>query len=227
MSSHFYISIIITFFLIFQSTLSAQRLSEPLKEGQFEAGYSHYWHRGDFYWDFSHQIRNDWWNNGTLYLRAGLFDIISISLEGMLFSVASSGGRAPGPFWNLILGFGASSRSFTVAHVNVSFTIHYLDNLYIDTSEKKSDKKFRHIVIGIPVRYRITEQWHKWTLLIAPVYIWEISDYFEDQKYTGSRNDPGISIGLEALVSEHFYLKVNTIYSDFFQPQITVGYRFE
>ena len=222
----FYVSIIAAFFLIFQSTLHAQRLPEPLQKGKFEVGYSHYWHHGDFYWDSTNQIRNDWWNNGTLYLRIGLFDVISISMEGMLFLV-SSNGYTSGPFWNLTLGVGISSISYKIAKFNVSFQIHYLENLYIDTSEKKSDKIFTNILIGIPVRYQSSEHWHNLTFWIAPVYIWENSEYFEDRKYSRSINDPGISIGLEALVSKHFYLHINTVYSDFFQHQITIGYRFE
>jgi hypothetical protein len=214
------------FILFFQSTLLAQHLPEPLKKNQFEAGYSHYWYHGDFYQNATKKFRNDWWNNGTLYFRIGFYDVLSVSTEGMLFTVSSPSRHSSGSFWNLTMGLGLSSISYKISYFNISFHIHYLENLYIDRSEEKSDKRFRNMLVGIPLRYRITKNWYNLSIWIGTVYFWEHSEYLEDRKYSRSINSPGVSIGLDALISKHLYLKISTIYSDYFQPQISIGYRF-
>jgi hypothetical protein len=223
MNLRLFSSIIIFLFLIFQSTLNAQGLTEPLKRGQFETGYSHYWYHGEFYWSPVNHSNDDWWSNGTLYFRLGLYDIITVSVEGMVWPVNSSNNYPGGSFLNYALGISLSSPSIQLLFLELFLHMHYLENLYLDRSEQKSDKRFRNLLFGIPIRFKIVKSFTIW---LAPVYVWNESEYFEDQTYSRSLKSPGVSIGLDALLFEHFYLNFNTIYTDYFQPHIIAGYRF-
>jgi hypothetical protein len=200
MNLRLFSSIIIFSFLIFHSTLNAQGLTEPLKRGQFETGYSHYWYHGEFYRSSVNHSNDDWWSNGTLYFRLGLYDIITVSVEGMVWPVSSSNNYPGGSFLN-----------------------YALENLYLDRSEQKSDKRFLNLLFGIPIRLKIVKSFTIW---LAPVYVWNESEYFEDQTHSRSLKSPGVSIGLDALLFKHIYLNFNTIYTDYFQPHIIAGYRF-
>jgi hypothetical protein len=204
------------------STLFAQPLTEPLGKWHFETGYSHYWYNGEFYWSQGNPS-DDWWSNGTLYFRVGLYDIITLSAEGMMWPVNSSINYPGGSYYNYTFGFGFSSPTSKLLIFDIYLNFHYLHNLYLDISVQKSDKRFRKVMIGAPIRVRILKSIALW---MAPVYVWYQATYFEDQTYTRSSQLPGVSIGLDALLFKHFYLNINTIYTDYFQPQVIAGYRF-
>ena len=222
-----YVLIIVIFIICLQSTLPAQRLSEPLNNSKFEVGYSHYWYHGNFYHSPENQTRENWWTNGTIYLRVGLDDLLSVSIEGMAFNVYPPGEHSSGSYLNLTMGCGLSSVSYKVINFRGSVQIHYLENLYLDRSTKKSDKKFTALLLGIPVRYQITRYGPNFSVWFAPVFKWEKSRYFDDPYYSKSSKHAGFSIGLDALIFDHLYLNIHTVYTNFFQPHLTIGYRFE
>jgi len=72
MNFRIHLSIVAIFFLLFQLTLHAQPLPEPLNKNRFEAGYTHYWYEGYFYGNSANQSREELWTAGSLYFRAGL-----------------------------------------------------------------------------------------------------------------------------------------------------------
>ena len=221
------VSIIAVLILCFQSILPAQRLPESLNNSQFEVGYSHYWYHGNFYHAIANQSQEDWWNNGTIYFRVGLYDLLSVSIEGMAFTVSPPGEHSSGSFLNLTMGCGLSSVSYKVINFKVSVQIHYLENLYLDRSTKKSDKIFTTLLLGFPIRYKIDSDKPTLFVWFAPVFKWEKSEYFEDQYYSELSEKFGISIGLDLLIFEHLYLNMHTVYTNFFQPHLTIGYRFQ
>jgi hypothetical protein len=190
---------------------------------QFEAGYSHYWYKGEFYWNPENPSNDDWWSNGTLYFRLGLFDIITISVEAMAWPAKSSKDHSGESYLNHTFGFGLSSPPVSLFVFDLFLTIHYLDNLYLNRSEQRSDKRFRDLLIGAPIRFKFIKSFSIW---LAPVHVWHESEYFEDQIFHKSFNSSGISIGLDILLYEHIYLNFNTVYIDYFQPHIVAGYRF-
>jgi len=217
------LSIIILFLLISQAQLSAQRLTEPLGNAQFETGYSHYWHYGEFYRSHENQTNDNLWSNGSIYFRLGLYNVITASVEGMIWPVNSTNNYPGESFLNYTIGFGISSASINLSKLEIFFQIHYLENLYLDRSEQKSDKRFKDLLFGIPIRYEIIKAFTIW---VAPVYVWKDSEYFESQTYKKSKNAPGISFGLDMLLFKHIYLNINGEYSDYFQPNVVVGFRF-
>ena len=216
-------SLLVFSVLIFSSLLSAQPLTEPLEKWQFETGYSHYWFKGEFYWNQEDPSSDNWWSTGTFYFRSGVYNIITLSIEGMAWPVSSSSNYPGESFINFNLGFGISSPTIKLLIFKTFLNFHYLENLYLDNSEQSSDKRFRTIQIGTPIRLQIMKSFNIWT---APVYIWKSSEFFELQTYSRSSDFFGISIGLDAMLYKHIYLKINTTYTDYFQPQVTAGYRF-
>ena len=113
------IIIVISFFFSL-STILAQRLAEPLENGHFEAGYSHYWHYGEFNWSPGNDSNADRWSNATLYFRIGLYDIITASVEGMVWPVSSSNNYPGGSFLNYTFGFGLYSSSIKLSKLRKS-----------------------------------------------------------------------------------------------------------
>jgi hypothetical protein len=214
---------IVFFLIIFQSIVFAQGLTEPLTKGYYELGYSHYWYKGDFYWNPANPSFDDTWSNGTIYFRLGLYDVISISLETMVWPVNSSKNYPGESFLNYTLGIGLSSQLINLFIFEIFIDIHYLENMYLDRSDQKSDKRFRDLLVGTPIRFQFLKSYTIW---LAPVYVWNESEYFEDQTYTRSSNSLGVSIGVDALLFKHLYLNFNTIYAEYFKPRLTVGYRF-
>jgi len=219
--SLFFLRVILV--LIFSSILYAQPLSEPLEKWQFETGYSHYWHKGEFYWSGIDHASDNGWSNGTFYLRSGLFDKITLSFEAMAWPVNSPSNYPGESFVNFNIGFGLSSPSIEILIFNIFFNIHYLENFYLDQSEDESDKRFRFAQIGVPFRIQIRKHF---TLWFAPLYIWRESVYFEDQNRINSSQLSGISVGLDVFLFKHIYLNIRTTYSEYFYPGITAGYRF-
>lgn len=216
-------SLIILFFLIFHVQLHAQRLTEPIGKFQIETGYSHYWHHGEFYLSPNNQTDHNQWSNGSIYFRLGLYNIITLSAEGMIWPVNSKNNYPSESFLNYNLGFGLSSSSINLSILEIFLHIHYLENLYLNRSEQKSDKRFKNLLIGLPFRYEIAKTFKVW---VAPVYVWNESEYFESQTFIRSKNLPGIAFGLDALLFKHVYFNLNGVYTDYFQPNIVAGYRF-
>jgi hypothetical protein len=205
------------------SSVHAQGISEPLEKGTYELGYTHYWYRGDFYWNPEFPADDDTWNNGTVYFRMGLYDILTLSVEGMIWPVNSSTNYPGESFLNYSLGMTVTSPSIEILALDVYFNLHYLENMYLDRSDQKHDKRFRDVNIGVPFRYQFTKNYGIW---IAPIYLWCESVYFEDQQYSSSSGRSALSFGLDALLIKHIYLNVNLKYSDYFLPNIVAGFRF-
>ena len=209
--------------VVFQSYVYAQGITEPLTGGTFEVGYSHYWHRGEFYRSSPAVSSSDVRSNGTIYIRMGIFDYITLSAEGMVWPVSSSN-NAPGEsFLNYTFGLGLSSPKIKLSFFDFFIHFHYLDNLYLDRSSLKHDKRFRDLKIGIPLRYHFQKEYAIW---LAPVYIWNVSAYIEEQTYTRSINSAGISVGLDAFFYEHIYINLSLSYTEHILPGINAGFRF-
>ena len=209
--------------LLLPSIIHAQGISEPLKQGQYELGYSHYWYKGDFYWNPANPSTNDTWNNGTIYFRMGLYNVLTLSVEAMVWPVNSSKNYPGESFLNYTLGMTFSSPTFKILFLDLYLNIHYLENMYLDRSDQKYDKRFRDVIIGVPFRYQISKLFAIW---LGPIYIWNESNYFEDHTYNRSTNTSGISFGLDALITKHIYLNLNIRYTDYSLPNIIAGYRF-
>lgn len=214
---------IILLIMVIQPGIFAQSLSEPLTNGNAELGYSHYWHKGDFYWDPATPTNEDSWTNGTIYFRIGLYDIVTFSVEAMLLPVTSSSNYPGESYLNYTFGIALSSPTLDFYIFDLFINIHYLDNLYLDRSEQKNDKRFRDIDITVPVRYRFLNQYSLW---IGPFYNWNAADYFEDQTNSQDSQSLGFSFGADALLFDHIYLNLNIRYLDKALPNIVVGYRF-
>jgi hypothetical protein len=214
---------LIIFGFLFLSTVTGQGISEPLTKGHYELGYSHYWYKGDFYRNPANPSYDDTWNNGTVYFRIGLYDIITLSAEGMVWPVTSSSNYPGESFLNYTLGMSLSSPTIKLIFLDLYVNMHYLENMYLDRSDQKNDKRFREVQIAIPFRYRFLKHY---TLWVAPIYIWNDSVYYEDQTNSRSTDSPGITFGLDALVFKHVYMNVNVQYTDYYLPNIVAGYRF-
>jgi hypothetical protein len=215
--------IIIILLFIFQSLIQAQGISEPLTKGHYELGYSHYWYKGDFYWNPENVSNEDTWNNGTVYFRMGLYDIITSSVEFMIWPVTSSSNYPGESFLNYTFGMSLSTPSINLIILDAFINLHYLENMYLDRSEQKNDKRFREIQIALPFRYQLLKHYAIW---IAPVYLWNNSVYFEGQDFSRSRDTAGISFGLDALLFKHIYVNLNIQYTNYYLPNIVAGYRF-
>jgi hypothetical protein len=209
--------------LIFQTSIYAQGISEPLPQGDYEIGYSHYWYKGDFYWNPATPSFNDTWNNGTFYFRMGVYDILSLAVEFMVWPVNSASNYPGEAFLNYTLGMTLSSTNIRILFFDAYVNIHYLQNTYLDQSDQKKDKRFSNMVISVPFRYQFYKRYAIW---IAPAYNWNESDYFEDQTYSRLKDSAGIIFGADALFFKHIYLNLNVIYTDYFLPNIVAGYRF-
>lgn len=219
-----FLSLILFFsFFICLSALFAQPSVEPLEKWQFETGYSHYWYKGDFYWTEQNPSYEDVWSTGTFYIRSGLYGLFTLSLEAMAWTVHSSSNYPGESFANFNIGFGLSSPSIKIFIFDIFLYFHYLENLYLDRSEQESDKRFRSAQIGAPLRLQIINNFTIWA---APVYVWDESEYYEDQNFSRSSKSPGISFGLDGLLFNHIYLNLGATYTDYFQPWVTAGYRF-
>jgi hypothetical protein len=214
---------IIIFGFLFLSLALGQGISEPLIKGQYELGYSHYWYKGDFYWNPTSPSYDDIWDNGAVYFRMGLFDIITFSTEFMIWPVTSSSNYPGESFLNYTLGASLSSPRIKLIFLDLFLNMHYLENMYLDRSNQKNDKRFREVQIALPLRFRFLKQYAIW---VAPVHIWTESEYFEDQTYSRSTDSPGISFGLDALLFKHVYVNLNISYTDYYLPNIVAGYRF-
>lgn len=209
--------------LILQASIYAQGISEPLTQGEYEIGYSHYWYKGDFYWNPATPSDYDAWNNGTLYFRMGVYDILSLAVESMVWPV-NSGSNYPGEsFLNYTLGMTLASPNIRILLFDAFVNIHYLQNMYLDQSVQKKDKRFINIVISVPFRYQFYKRYAIW---IAPAYLWNESDYLEDRTYSRLKDSAGILFGADALFLKHIYLNLNVTYTDYFLPNIVAGYRF-
>jgi hypothetical protein len=211
------------FVLILHSSLFAQRISEPLKKKQFELGYSHYWYKGDFYWKPANPSTNDVWNNGTIYFRIGLYNVITLSVEAMVWPVNSSKNYPGEAFLNYTFGMTLTSPTVKIIFLDSYVNLHYLENTYLDRSDQKNDKRFRDVVVGVPFRYKFLKLYAIW---LAPVYVWNESIYFKDETYARSMSSAGVSIGLDMLIAQHIYLNINIRYADYAIPNIVAAYRF-
>jgi hypothetical protein len=208
---------------MFKSVATAQGLTEPLHKGRYELGYSHYWYKGDFFWHTKIQSDEDTWSNGTIYIKMGLYDLMTLSLEGMVWPVTSYSKYRGESFLNYTFGIDLSSPTFELIFLDLFLNIHYLENMYLDRSDQNNHKRFSYLQIGLPVRYTFLKRFTVW---LAPIYAWNRSEYFENQTYTRSSYTPGLSLGFDALLFEHIYLNLNAQYVDYFQPRIVAGYRF-
>lgn len=211
------------FVAFFVPSVYPQGISEPLEKGSYELGYTHYWYRGDFYWKPAFPSDDDTWNNGTIYFRMGLYDIVTFSVEGMVWPVNSSSNYPGESFLNYTLGMTITSPSVEVLLFDIYTNLHYLENMYLDRSDQKYDKRFRDISIGIPIRYQFAKNYAIW---FAPLYLWSESIYFEDQQYNRSTDRSGLSFGLDVRIIQHIYLNINLKYTDYFLPNIVAGFRF-
>lgn len=209
--------------LLLQSSILAQGISEPLEKGHYELGYSHYWYKGDFYWNPANPSDNDTWNNGAIFFRMGVYNVLTISVEAMVWPINSSKNYPGESFLNYTLGLTLSSPTIKLFFLDLYLNIHYLENMYLDRSDQKYDKRFRDVIIGIPFRYQFSKPFTVW---IGPVYVWNESNYFEDQTYKRSMNSSGVSFGLDTLIAKHIYLNLNLRYTDYSLPNIVASYRF-
>ena len=148
---------------------------------------------------------------------------MTFSIEGMIWPVHSSTNYPGESFLNYTLGVTIASPSIEVYLFDVYLNIHYLENMYLDRSDKKYDKRFRDLDIGIPFRFRFAADYAIW---IAPLYIWNEAVYFEDQQYKKTSDRSGLSLGFDALIIQHIYLNINLQYTDHFIPNIIAGFRF-
>jgi len=208
---------------MFSSLVFAQGINEPLPGGQAEIGYSHYWHEGDFYWDPISPAQMDIWSNGTIYFKFGLYDIVTLSVEGMVLPVTSKSNYPGQSYLNYTFGIALSSPTIDFFVFDLYLNIHYLDNLYLDRSDQKNDKRFRNVQVDLPIRYRLMKHYTVW---IGPLYNWNETNYFKDQTYFRSNNSPGITFGVDALLFKHIYLNITVRYIDSFLPNMVAGFRF-
>jgi hypothetical protein len=153
----------------------------------------------------------------------GLYNVLTLSVEAMVWPVNSSKNYPGESFINYTLGLTLSSPAIKLLFLEVYLNIHYLENMYLDRSDQKYDKRFRDVILGIPFRYKFSKLFAIW---LGPVYVWNESNYFEDQTYNRSTNTSGISLGLDALIAKHIYLNLNIRFADYSLPNIIAGYRF-
>jgi hypothetical protein len=198
-------------------------MAEPLTEREYEVGYSHYWYSGDFYWRPANPSTDDTWNNGTVYFRAGIYNIVTFSFEGMVWPVTSDNNYPGESFLNYTIGLGIISPQIEILIFDASLNIHYIENIYLDRSDQKDDKRFRDLMIGVPFRFSFHKNYAAW---IAPVYVWNESEYYLAQTYSQSSNLIGVSFGADAIFFKHIYLNLNVQYTENLLPNIVAGYRF-
>jgi hypothetical protein len=206
-----------------QSLAYSQVISEPLSSGKLELGYSHHWYKGAFYYESENSSSAEIRSNGTIYFRAGVFDMVTVLAEGMVWPVSSESNYPGESFLNYTFGLALSSRSIVLLDFDIFLHIYYLDNLYLDRSDSKNDKQFRDLLLALPVRYHFLKKYSIW---FAPVYSWNDAAYFEDQTYTRSNKSGGVSFGFDALFYEHVYLNLGFTYIEYFLPGISAGFRF-
>jgi hypothetical protein len=153
----------------------------------------------------------------------GLYNVLTISLEAMVWPVNSSKNYPGESFLNYTLGLTLSSPTIKLLFLDLYLNVHYLENIYLDRSNQKYDKRFRDVIIGIPFRYQFSKPLAIW---LGSIYVWNESNYFEDLTYSRSTNTLGVSFGLDALIAKHIYLNLNIRYTDYSLPKIIAGYRF-